>query len=108
MRRIVGDRALICSEIGWHTAPSKRKKRGWLGLLGLKETVQYDEGQVSAFMAQEAQICKRNACQIMVFYQVTDGPRAGDYFEDSFGLMRADGSLKPLANEIQNIRTRLA
>lgn len=89
---LVGSRPIYHTEGGWHTAESKIPG-GLFGLLSKK--VRFNDDQVAWFARQERAIMEHMGCQSMTWFQLNDGPRDG--YESHFGLMRTDGSLKPVA-----------
>lgn len=87
---VVGTHQAWCTEIGWHTAP--RKKRP-----------QWTDGQVEIFLRDELQREKEFGAEVMAIFQIHDGPDPNQY-EHRFGIRRVDGALKPSAYVIRGWR----
>jgi hypothetical protein len=78
LRRIVGDRPLILSEVGYHTAN------------GLSED------QQAAHMVWERAFWARHGIEIAVAYQINSGPDPREV-QHQYGFRRIDGSWRPVA-----------
>lgn len=79
LRDIVGrNRPLAVTEIGYHDGPG-----GW------------SENEVAAHMAWERQLFDAHGFEIVVAFQINDGPNLDT--ESHFGFRRMDGSWKPVS-----------
>lgn len=77
LRAIAGPgRRLWCTEVGWHTAPYKKT-------LCLEK--RWTETQVAQNLGEEARILDAEAVEVMVVYQMNDGPDR-DSPEHNFGI----------------------
>lgn len=96
LRETAGPRPIWCTETGWHTAPSVVPS----GLGGvLKRRVRYTDAQVADFAEREIRINREEGAVGFVWFQLNDGANPSAY-EHRFGLRRADGSWKPVAERI--------
>lgn len=98
LKQIAGGRAIINTEIGWHTARSCVNVPNLFSTCGgipFRKKVQFNDAQVAAFAAEELAINFRNGAEALTWYQLNDGP--GNGYEDHFGIRYLNGVLKPVA-----------
>lgn len=90
LRKIIGTRRMGCSEFGYHTAKQLRHKwlPRWMGW-------RWTDAEVARNVQAEWAFWQREGAEFAVLYQLPDGPT--DTAEDRFGIMRADGTFKPVA-----------
>jgi hypothetical protein len=79
LKRIVGERPLACSEIGYYDGPN-----GWT------------EQQVAENFVWERDFFSKQGFEIISAYNINDGP--GPEPIDHFGFRRLDGTWKPVAS----------
>lgn len=100
LKEIARGRRIFNTETGYHTAPSK--VGGWLCQtfgIGCK-TVQYTDAQVAEFARWEFDFNKAHGSDGLVWFQHRDGANPNHY-EDRFGIMRQDGTWKPVADALK-------
>lgn len=98
LRAAAGDRMLACTETGWHTAP---RPKGF-PLCWLSES--WSEAEVAAHLRTEVRLhAERALATHCCVYQLRSGPdRRND--QDSFGILRADGTPRAAARVGQEWR----
>jgi hypothetical protein len=91
LRRIAPGRRYWHTEVGWHTA---RRCTLQIGPFCFRSE-QLSDTQVRDYWADELQINQDNGVEVVVCYQLNDGPSTAA--ADRFGIRRLDGSEKPVA-----------
>lgn len=94
---IAGGRPVWATEIGWHTAP--RKKKGFLA----HGHEWWTDEQVAKFLVEELRREMLFGAEVMAIFQIHDGPD-GQQAEHRFGIRRTDGTLKPSAFAVKEWR----
>jgi len=93
LMRIVGPRRWAVSEFGFHTA--RQRTLPWLPWWGCN-TYRWSDRDVAEMVREEFDLLEAWGAEFAVLYQITDGPT--DTKEDRFGIMRDDGTFKPVAD----------
>jgi len=96
LRAIAGDRALWCTEIGWHTAP---RPKGF-PLCWMSE--RWSDSEVASFLRSELRLNAEAGAEAAFIFQLNDGADQKNR-EHRFGIRRMDGSLKPSAQVAREI-----
>ena len=104
LKELARHRPIYCTETGWHTAPST-VRTGWFGLFRRK--VRFTDEQVADFFDREVTIHERNGAEVFAWFQLNDGPNPDDY-EQTFGIRRLNGELKPVGVRASASAARLA
>ena len=81
------------SEFGYHTAPQRRVR--WLPFWWPRNTWHWSDARVLELVSAELFFWRQAGAQFAVCYQVTDGPSEAAI--DRYGVLRLDGTLKPVA-----------
>lgn len=89
IQRLVGSRRWGISECGYHTGP---QVKGWWFW---KRRWHWTDAQVAVFARQELAWWRAAGAAFAVWYQINDG--VGTDPLDRFGIRRADGTWKPVA-----------
>lgn len=94
---IIGARHIACTEFGYHQADKRANWERWLRL----PKRAWSEDEVRDCVRHEWSFWENVGALGAVLYQHNDGPTSGTsapHALDTYGIRRADGSLKPVAS----------
>ncbi len=97
---ITRDRFLALTELGRHTAPQKR------GFWCFSKKYQETDADVAQYLEWEIKFFAKYT-DLIVVYQHRDGP-SRNWSENNFGMLRTDGSKKPIAENMPRISSEIA
>jgi hypothetical protein len=107
LRRIVGNRQMWCTEVGWHTYPSRIAARLWPPRA--PKTVQFTDDQVAEFTARELVLHRDAGAVCAAVFQLNDADiDPPTSYEHRHGIRFVNGDPKPVALRIREIAAALA
>jgi hypothetical protein len=102
---IVSGRPMWCTEVGWHTFPSRIPGRFFP--FRPPRTVQFNDDQVADFTERELRLHHIAGAVCAAVFQLNDQDPPSS-FEHRHGIRRTDGTAKPVATRLRDIAPSLA